>query len=182
MKTAWCCSLVVVVGITPSAACKDKTATPSQSAPAPSGATTTPPGAPDPSVAAENPYFAAQDICALVPVEKVAAAVGGTEARSEADTSSPPSCRYFFRVDNRQMSATVQMRADYGLERSAAGDQAKPVTGLGEEAWSHAFTDSTLVYVRRGALVFSVNAAGGGGEKHLPVASSVADVVLATLK
>jgi hypothetical protein len=180
MKTAWW--VVVVVGIAPLAACKDKPAPGSQSPPEPAGAMSPPPSAPSPSPAAQNPYWAAQDICALVPADKVVTAVGGTEARAEAETSSPPSCRYFFRLENRQSSATVQMMDGFDLERSALGDKAVPVPALGDDAWSHAHTDSTVLYVRRGALVFSVNVSGVEDANRLAVGKSVAGVVLATLK
>ena len=114
----------------------------------------------------ENPHLAA-DICTLVPVVGVAAASGGLEPfETEASATPPTSCRYLFDVPEgtgtRSASVTVQMLGDYGLERIGVGDSAVDVTGLGDEAWAHDLTDTRVLYVREGDLVFSVAAAGGG--------------------
>ena len=135
----------------------------------------------------ENPYLEADNLCELVPVGDVAAAAGGTEPfRTEAGTSPPASCRYFFDVPGpsgpRNASASLQMLSDFGLERTGAGEAAVDVAGLGDEAWARPHTDSYVLYVRRGNLVFSVNVAGVEEEDRPDAARAIAGVVLAALE
>jgi hypothetical protein len=134
----------------------------------------------------ENPYLNADDLCALVPLQDVVAAAGGTEpTRSEAGTVPPASCDYFFDVPDpygaRQAGAALQMLDGFGLEKMGAGDAAQDIPGLGDEAWAKPFTDSYLLYARRGDLVFSVNVSGVRDEGRAATARAVAEVVLAAL-
>lgn len=134
----------------------------------------------------ENPYLNADDLCALVPLPDVVAAADGTEpVRSEAGTSPPASCDYFFDVPDpygaRQAGASLQMLDGFGLERMGAGDEAQDIFGLGDEAWAKPFTDSYLLYARSGDLVFSVNVSGVRDERRAETARAVAEVVIAAL-
>jgi hypothetical protein len=134
----------------------------------------------------ENPHLNAADLCALVPLSEVAAAAGGIEPlSSEADAGPPASCRYRFSVPEgtgaRQMSATLQMLDGFGLERMGAGANAIDVSGVGDEAWARSFTDSYLLYARRGGLVFSVNTGGGNSENWPEMTRAIAEVVLENL-
>lgn len=134
----------------------------------------------------ENPYWNAGDLCSLVPLQDVAAAAGGNEPmRTEAGTSSPSSCDYFFEVPDpygpRQARASLQMLSDFRLERIGVGDAAEDVPGLGDEAWASPHTDSYLLYARRGNVVFSVNVAGVRDENRARTARAVADVVITKL-
>jgi hypothetical protein len=134
----------------------------------------------------ENPYFNADDLCALVPLQDVVAAAGGTEpVRSETGTSAPASCHYFFDVPDpygaRQAGAALQMLSDFRLEKMGSGDDAVDIPGLGDEAWATPFTDSYLLYARRGDLVFSVNVSGVRDERRAETARAVAEVVFAAL-
>ena len=63
-----------------------------------------------------------------------------------------------------------------------AGANAQDVAGLGDEAWAKPFTDSYLLYARRGDLVFSVNVSGVREERRAETANAIAKVVLAALR
>ena len=78
----------------------------------------------------------------------------------------------------RSASATLQMLDGYDLERMGAGDTAMDIEGLGDEAWARSHTDTYILYVRRGSLVFSVNVSGGSEEAWPQAARSVAEVAL----
>jgi hypothetical protein len=139
----------------------------------------------DETVAA-NPHLNAADLCALVPASSVAEAAGGVEPLSSAADAGPPaSCQYRFNVPAgtgaRQMSATLQMLDGFSMERMGAGANAVDVAGVGDEAWSRSFTDTYLLYARRGGLVFSINVAGGNSETWPDQARAIAEVVLENL-
>lgn len=130
-----------------------------------------------------NPYFDA-DLCALIPLDAVAEAAGELEPEdAESTGSSPASCRYTLGLPVGSFPSTtaisIQMLSSFTLERLAVGDAAQDVPGLGDEAWEHPLTDTHLLYVRRGDLVFWVAAAGGGDWTQMT--RSVAELVLSTL-
>lgn len=135
-------------------------------------------------VVGTNPHIDAADLCALVPLADVVAAVGGTEpTRAETGAFAPASCRYFFNLEDpsygqRQMSASLQMLENYRLERMGAGEAALDVTDVGDEAWAKSFTDSYLLYASEGPLVFSINVGGGNSDRWPDLARSIAGVVL----
>jgi hypothetical protein len=79
------------------------------------------------------------------------------------------------------MSATLQMLDGFSMERMGAGANAVDVSGVGDEAWSRSFTDTYLLYARRGGLVFSINVAGGNSETWPDQARAIAEVVLENL-
>jgi hypothetical protein len=133
-----------------------------------------------------NPHIDA-DICALIPLEDVIAAADAIgPGETEASNSTPTSCRYLFRLPETasqpQASASIQMLDGFELERLGAGDRAEDVSGLGDSAWALPFTDSYLLYVQRGDLVFSVNVASTGDDAQEPViARAIAELVLGLL-
>lgn len=132
-----------------------------------------------------NPYLEADDLCELLPVAQVAAAAGGSDPLTTETGSFPPaSCRYFFDVStpsgSRQSSATLQMLDSFSLERTGTGDRALDIAGLGDEAWARQFTDSYILYARRGDLIFSVNASGVNVDQA-KIARAIAELVLAEL-
>lgn len=165
-------------------------------APSPAPLETPPAGANEPTNGATaegidgfgytNPHIDA-DICALIPLEDVIAAAGAVgPGETEASNSVPTSCRYLFRLPETpsqpQASASIQMLDDFELERLGAGDRAEDVAGLGESAWALPFTDSYVLHVQRGDLVFSVNVASTGDDAQEPViARAIAELVLALL-
>lgn len=132
---------------------------------------------------AENPYWDA-DLCSLISLDAVAEAAGGLEPMESEPSDSPPaSCRYVVGLPVGTFPSTaaidVQMLSGFELERIGAGDAAQDVAGIGDEAWEHALTDTLVLYVSRGDLVFWVAAAGGGD--WTAMTRSVAELVLATL-
>jgi len=141
----------------------------------------------EPAEFRENPYLQG-DLCALLPLEAVMAAAGGTEPiSSEGDASPRASCRYVFRYKapsglSVQAGATIQMLNGFELERESAGEAAHDVPDLGDDAWGRAHTDSYILYARRGDLVFSVNVGGNIEGERPRVARAVAALVLAKLK
>lgn len=139
------------------------------------------PGSEGPS--GENPYLDA-DLCSLIPLDAVTEAAGGAgPIETEPSDSPPASCRYTLELPEGTFPSTasidIQMLSDFELERIGAGDDAVDVAGVGDEAWEHPHTDTLVLYVRRGDLVFWVAAAGGGD--WTAMTRGVAELVLATL-
>lgn len=149
---------------------------------APTGAATKATATPQ-SGSGENPYLDAK-LCSLISLQAVTQAAGGVDPKDAQPSDSPPaSCRYRFGLPVGTFPSTaaieVEMLSDYKLERAGAGASARDVAGIGDEAWERAHTDSLVLYVRRGDLVFRVIAAGGGD--WTAMTRNVAKLVLATL-